>query len=83
MSCSCQYLVTEGCSRFTKKERSHTRVPNDHISIAVFQGNLNMISRLDHIGVPNVVPNVAYSESTVQRPPKSPSWTSENHMSPS
>jgi hypothetical protein len=42
-----------------------------------------MISGLDHIGVPNVVPDLAHSESTVQQPPKSPNWTSENRMSPS
>jgi len=48
----------------TRMKDKRTRVPNDQMSVAVFQGISMRISGLDHIGVPTRVPDVAHSEST-------------------
>ena len=60
-----------------------TSVPNDQMSVAVFQGVSITTSGLLHMGAPTGVPPLAYSESAGYVPPRSPSWTSENRISPS
>lgn len=50
-----------------------TTVPNDQISVAVFQGVSIITSGLVHMGAPTGVPPLAYSESEGYDPPRSPS----------